>query len=169
MIDIINKSKVPNDKILEFLKVFDEILDMFCKEWNIEKPFIKFLPSWPIYEKIKVTLIDSKEERAFHGCRKDPYAFILVDNNFSRLLSHEIFELLINPDMKQHFELDGIIYQKEVCDPVFENTIHLSGIEFSDWVLPSWFEKESKGPYNHLNTLLKPFEIDKGGYIEKVS
>lgn len=42
-------------------------------------------------------------------------------------------------------------------------------VGLSDWVLPSWFDpQETKGPFNYLKTLKKPFQIDDGGYVIKL-
>jgi hypothetical protein len=39
----------------------------------------------------------------------------------------------------------------------------------SDWVLPAWFDpQETKGPFNNLRTLKKPFQLDDGGYAIKL-
>jgi hypothetical protein len=42
-------------------------------------------------------------------------------------------------------------------------------VGLSDWVLPSWFDPQEKnGPFNHLKTLKKPFQVDDGGYAIKL-
>jgi hypothetical protein len=169
IIDIINKTKIPDEELQNFTDIFNEKLEDFCNDWKIEKPLIKYVPKiWPSFEKIKVTLNETQTENAFHGCKNNiPYGNVcIINQDFSRLLSHEIFEILINPYMKEYFEFEGKRYKKEVCDPVTLNTFEISGIKISDWVLPSWYNLDSKGPYNHLNTLKNPFQIDNGGYID---
>jgi hypothetical protein len=38
----------------------------------------------------------------------------------------------------------------------------------SDWILPSWQDvQNTKGPFNHLNTLTAPFQI-KNGYSMQI-
>lgn len=168
IIDIINKTNILDEEIEKFVDVFNKILEEFCNDWKIEKPIIKYVPKiWQSFEKIKITINEKKEEKGYHGCKKNiPYGMIFINKEFSVLLSHEIFEILINPYMKEYFEFENKKYKKEVCDPVILNTFEISGIKISDWLLPSWYDKESKGPYNHLNTLKKPFQIDNGGYID---
>jgi hypothetical protein len=44
-----------------------------------------------------------------------------------------------------------------------------TNVALSDWVLPTWFDpQETKGPFNYLKTLKKPFQIDDGGYVIKL-
>lgn len=170
-IDIINKTNFQEEEFNIFVKNFDIILDIFCKDWDIEKPIINYVPKiWPSFQEIKITVFESNNESAFHGIRKNiPYGMVYSKQDFSKQLSHEIFEILINPHMKKTFEYKNEIFKKEVCDPVTQNTVYVNKSKMSDWVLPSWFELESKGPYNHLNTLKGPFQADLGGYVEKMT
>ena len=112
---------------------------------------------------------------------------------FAEAVCHELFEMLIDPCCNTWSMLaDGTtLYAYEVCDPVQSNpltvqvqtgikktyTIHPSipitkntplydSVGLSDWVLPKWFDPQSKiGPYNHNNTLKAPLTIDKYGYV----
>jgi hypothetical protein len=50
-----------------------------------------------------------------------------------------------------------------------KTTITNINVGLSDWVLPTWFDpQETKGPFNYLKTLKKPFQIDNGGYAIKL-
>jgi hypothetical protein len=169
IIDIINRSNIEDNDIQNCLQNFDEVLDIFCQDWKVEKPTLHYVPKiWPSFEEIKLTIFSSDVERGFHGTKKGiPYGSIYVKKEYSKILTHEIFEIIINPYMKLTFQYNGEIYNKEVCDPVSKNIVYKNNLKFSDWLLPSWFKLESKGPYNHLDTLKKPFEVDNGGYIQK--
>ena len=103
-----------------------------------------------------------------------PFANIFCDpkrNNLSILLTHELFELLINPKMQETFKFQNQIYLKEVCDPVSTNFFLYDNFKITDWVLPIWFDETNnllnETKINHLNTLQKTFELSEGGYMEK--
>ena len=39
-------------------------------------------------------------------------------------------------------------------------------IYMSDFIFPAWSNSQAKsGPYNYLNTLVRPFQVAKGGYV----
>lgn len=116
---------------------------------------------------------------------------------FAEAVCHELFEMLINPCCNTWSMLaDGTtLYAYEVCDPVQSNPVTVqvqTGIKktyiinrsikitrnvpiynlvgLSDWVLPNWFNPQSKmGPYNHNNTLKAPLTIDKNGYAIRLT
>ena len=79
------------------------------------------------------------------------------------------------------------MYAYEVCDAVESNALTVqvktgsakkgrffaatvtpiyTKVGLSDWVLPNWFDPQSKiRPFNHNNTLTAPLTLDKYGYI----
>jgi hypothetical protein len=64
----------------------------------------------------------------------------------------------------------GYLVPAEVCDPVEGNLVRVQvgsvTIGLSDYILPVWSDPQAtKGPYNYLNTLTKPFQVAKGGYV----
>jgi len=104
-------------------------------------------------------------------------------------VAHEVFELLWDPTSNGWWDSgDGrTFFSSYVCDPVESNTVVVtvppvkttttSGgkvvvtvapaqqVGVCDWVLPAWSDpKDQRGPYNHNNTLKKPFTLDKNGY-----
>jgi hypothetical protein len=92
-------------------------------------------------------------------------------------VSHEIFELIAdtNSNIWWNSTSGASLYAGEVCDPVDSNFVNVSVLKFdstyeevslSDWILPAWTDPRAKiGPFNHNNTLTKPFTVDKGGYV----
>jgi hypothetical protein len=99
----------------------------------------------------------------FHTFMNQPFGRAYMStsdlNMNSRIISHEIFEMIVNPKLKF---LNGL--EMEVCDPVLPNSFEVDGIQISDWVYPSWFLKTDP-PYNKMETLKMP-ELVKGGYIK---
>jgi hypothetical protein len=109
---------------------------------------------------------------------------------FASCVAHEVFELLWDPACNGWWDSgDGRTFLSSyVCDPVNKNTVVVTvppvktttttsagnvvvtvapaqQVGVSDWVLPAWADpKDLRGPYNHNNTLTKPFTLDKHGY-----
>jgi len=83
-------------------------------------------------------------------------------------LSHEVVELIGNrwvnavaegPDARRRM----IFY--ELCDPVEGDIYKIHGVEVSNFILPSWFDKNSPGPWDYLEKLETPFSMTPGGYL----
>jgi hypothetical protein len=89
----------------------------------------------------------------------------------AQAFSHEIFEMIGNFNVNVWWQLNsGYLVPGEVCDPVEGNLIKVRVgsviVGLSDYVLPSWSDpQETKGPFNYLNTLTKPFQLARGGYV----
>lgn len=175
-----NKSKLLDDAhgflVTESIKT---LLPTFCSDWNVKVPELSYLTRTRMEffhapQAVFVTITDMKQtgsHPAFHSIlSRKPYGTIfaksIVEMNtpeitISKFICHEIFEILVNPTLERNI----FGFEAEVCDPVQLNTVMVNGIQLSDWVLPSWFQPNSKRPYNHTDTLLQPRTIDKGGYI----
>jgi len=107
----------------------------------------------------------------------------------SQCVSHQIFELIIDPFSNMWLDSgdDKLLYAKEVCDPVEGNIVAVTvsqpaskvpvfprlkknqevfhTVSLCDWILPAWTDRDNiEGPYNHTETLARPFSIDKFGY-----
>jgi len=86
---------------------------------------------------------------------------------WSRVLSHEICESLVNPNgdrMSTDVGADGAPWLIEVCDPV---QLHAdcrfgNGVELSDFVFPSYFRQDGQLPFNWSknNRLTAPFAVN---------
>jgi hypothetical protein len=79
-----------------------------------------------------------------------PSAVVTTGQAFSELFSHEILETLADP-----YGTRGINGRlTEVCDPV-ENSFgyQLAGVTVADFVLPSWYQAGSAGPWDRLGLL----------------
>ncbi|HZU89655.1 MAG TPA: hypothetical protein VE993_10410 [Stellaceae bacterium] len=90
--------------------------------------------------------------------------------------SHELLEMLADPEINlsvfvQDDETTGKLYAYEVCDPVEEATYLIDGIQVSDFVLPSYFERGTVGatpaaPFDFLKRLVRPLPaLLPGGYL----
>lgn len=93
----------------------------------------------------------------------------LKDGAFSvsQAASHEFVEMCCNPATNRTADRgDGVEQFVEVADPVeggFYNAEN--GFALSDFVLEDYFDPlATKGPFNRLETLSKPFQVDHEGY-----
>ena len=84
---------------------------------------------------------------------------------------HEIMEMIHNPNANSWWQQpNGTLVPSEMCDPVQSNVIPVrvgsTLIHMSDFILPAWSDMQAKsGPYNYLNTLVRPFQVARGGYV----
>lgn len=96
---------------------------------------------WPVY------LVDGlgRGESGYHDFSTHPYAYVSMSDSLS--MSHEIFEMLVDP------QANGI----EVCDPVSNaeavstarmSTGAFTQVVISDYVTPAWFRPHASGPFD---------------------
>ncbi|MDE2588783.1 MAG: hypothetical protein KGL95_03870, partial [Patescibacteria group bacterium] len=94
-------------------------------------------------------------------------------------LFHEIVEALVDPTCNAWWQSsDGTMYAAEVADPVESNivSITLTGgtvVGLSDFIFPAWRDclapnRTGHVRYNYMDTLSRPFQLDKGGYVVKI-
>lgn len=100
-----------------------------------------------------------------------PNRILDAGESISHVLSHEILEAFINPDINLWAEgRPGEMWAYEICDPVHADgyPIDVSGHEVlvANFVHPSWFDlQRSPGaPLDHLRLLRRPFQIRPRGY-----
>jgi len=125
------------------------------------------------------------------------YTTIPKTPTLSRTVCHEVFELLTDPNCNSWWDIGDKqnLVARETCDPVQRNLVNVvveifpatttfnpitrktvttpaitANVTLSDWILPAWANPQNTvGPFNHNNTLKKPFEIDSGGYLITLS
>jgi hypothetical protein len=89
----------------------------------------------------------------------------------AQAFSHEIFEMIANMNVNVWWQLStGYLVPGEVSDPVEGNIVRVQVgsvvVGLSDYILPAWADPQAtNGPFNYLNTLTKPFQLAKGGYV----
>ena len=174
---ILNKtSSYNNTQISELVSKIQNShsLKQFCQDWSLELPTLKYLRiGWPLPSgKPFINIFDNHPNKQSYHTLIDniPFANIFCNpkiNNLSLLFTHELFELLVNPQMKETFTFENQIYLKEVSDPVSDNYFVEDNLKISDWVLPTWFQINFYGHTNHLNSFKKSFELSSNGYMQK--
>lgn len=94
---------------------------------------------------------------------------------WSSSASHELLELLADPDMNTTVVAWGKrgshLYAYEVCDPVQDDRsgYEIGGVLVSDFVLPSWFEafhRRGSVAFDHVGHCDRPLQVLPGGYAQ---
>lgn len=73
----------------------------------------------------------------------------------SRVLSHEIIELLVDPNLVRMIELEDGQYQVEVCDPFSSpaNSYSIDNVLVSGWATPAYYHFNSDTRYGFRGAL----------------
>jgi hypothetical protein len=147
-------------------------------------PCASFGPGgWRVYLKIG---------RVAHGAHYwygEPYALVWTGGgtveSWSRDFSHEILEMLVDPETNRSVYHDGVGEIVEVADPVEWDGYRLRGVFVSDFVLPAWFAgattgeptcvatscsypgpelaaADAGGPYDEMRVLAGPWQDGQG-------
>lgn len=92
--------------------------------------------------------------------------------SWSATLSHELLEMLADPDIATVVEYAGskktIFFAKEICDPCQADRYgyKINGILVSDFVYPGWFHRyRNYKTFDFAGHIKKPQQILEGGYI----
>jgi hypothetical protein len=157
----------------------------FAKVWNVTadlhfvgKPENAHRNAW------QLVLLDEEDDGAYgyHQLTRDgmPLGKVLMRlamtsvTSWSSTASHELLELLVNPDTTLgsfvwNKDEGGRVYSLEVCDPCQDDPFcyRLDGTFVSDFVYPAWFEtwrEPGSARFDHRKLIDRPFQIAKGGY-----
>jgi hypothetical protein len=190
-----NSTSVSDTDGSTMVEALNMLLPTFCKDWFISDVSAVYIPRGAtalptdIYYMYLMDNTDVPNAVAYHdftACL--PYGKVfaktVLDNNgvmmyeptlkkptVAQALSHEVFELLVDPLCNAWWMNNntGILYASEVCDPVQSNIILINlpndvKVGLSDWIMPAWNNiQNTTGPFNRMNTLTAPFQI-KNGY-----
>ncbi len=143
-------------------------------------PCVTFGPgAWHVYLKI------GAQPRGVHLWYGAPYALVWTGGgtveSWSRDFSHEILEMLVDPETNRSVFDDGVGRIVEVADPVEWHGYRLDGVYVSDFVLPAWFagattgeptcvgsscsfpgpplaSADAAGPYDQMHLLTSPWQ-----------
>lgn len=92
----------------------------------------------------------------------------ILDNGETIALaaSHELVEMLVDPQCNKSIDYQGNTLALEAADPVEETIFMVDGYVMSDFVYPAYFDTTtSMGiQLDQCNSVLKPFDLARGGY-----
>ncbi len=85
-------------------------------------------------------------------------------------ISHELLEMLGDPDINLSAQVGDRIYAYEVCDPCEADAVgyKIGSVLVSDFVTPEWFQPVAhpSGPYDFRKKIKKPLTLLAGGYLQ---
>jgi len=107
-------------------------------------PCVTFGPGgWRLYLKV------GGQPHGVHLWYGQPFALVWTGGgtvkSWSRDFSHEILEMLVDPETNRSVYHDGVGRIVEVADPVEWDGYRLDGVFVSDFVLPAWFAGATTG------------------------
>ncbi len=118
-----------------------------------------------------------------------PFALVHLDDNWSLAASHELLEMVLDPNgdltvsglsiadryadggtaapIANYEEQRTVDYLVEPCDPVESSTYAINGVTVSDFVTPSFYDDFNAAgrQYSFLGSVTEPFQLLAGGYI----
>ena len=135
-------------------------------------------------------------DHGFHTTEKGtPIALVEATPGWSRAASHELLEMLCDPQGKRKVIGDSladihpqnvaagnakfvpqgqVAYLLEICDPCQDQPYTLNGLEVSDFVLPRYYARQTSpdgsdtstcGCYSFAGNVKAPFDLCDGGYV----
>lgn len=107
-----------------------------------------------------------------------PRAWALSDPDWTVIVTHELWEMLADPWIQNDGNAGRFIkvgpdyYLVEVADPVEADEFAYtragadgSPVAISDFVTPAWYVRKSRGPYDFIGAVSRPFELLVDGYV----
>lgn len=115
----------------------------------------------------------------YHTARGSPYAVVGTQAglNWQVVFSHELFEMLVDPYVDLWISTyycnpfagcyPTAFYNYEVCDPVpsFGYGYWEQGVRISDFVLPSWFNRQGSQKLDFMGFLHHALKVAPHGYL----
>lgn len=111
--------------------------------------------------------------KSVNGYRVFSFVFakqcIKFNTPIEQTVSHELAEIIFNPSVNLWvMGPNGVLYIREVADPVENEWFDVDGFKMSNFVHPAWFEKYrliEHTKFDEMGSLSVPFTLTKGGYI----
>lgn len=154
-----------------------QIIRDFSSHWNVTATMTAFSDEKLIpkdyFKFYIVDTIDVNGALGYHSNDRNgnPYSVILSTPDWSKTVSHEALEMIIDPQGNNLILtiLDGknIHILKEVCDPPENFSYKIDGVVVSDFVFPSYFDSSINKYRSQTFTgvLQLPLNIAYGGYF----
>jgi hypothetical protein len=179
-----NNSSLPNAEITDALPVYQEALDQdFAPVWR-EAQGSRLIFGQPPAGAWRINIVDETDCffcAGYHNVQEGvPYAVVSDDEDWQITFTHELWELLVNPNVDRSATVKGKLrnrkrvvrkYALETADPVEGDQFayvrpSASGqpVHISDFVTPSWFRRGSKGPWDFEAKTKRALQILEDGY-----
>jgi hypothetical protein len=174
-----NTSSLPGSEIVDALPAFQRALDDdFAPVWPEARGSKLFVGAAPpgAWEIRIVDVADCFSCSGYHDVADGtPYAVVSAHDNWYVTLSHELWEMLVNPYGDRvaivHPKQKAQVYALETADPVEGDRFtyirpSASGrpIRISDFVTPAWFRRQAPGPWDFVHATKQPLQLLDDGY-----
>ena len=189
LIVVINESDVAtNRQVARMVSAIQKQVNLhFRPAWGLQARLV--FNREPEERAMKVIIRDRATEEdagflGYHFVEGLPVTYVFAKDDiyangeFSSTLSHEVLEMLADPDVNlyaQGFYRDKAGHRRaafmpyEVCDPVEAVTYSIDRVPVSDFVLPEWFEPEHEDgdmKMDFKGAIHGPFMLAPGGYMD---
>ncbi|HXU08061.1 MAG TPA: hypothetical protein VN743_03620 [Blastocatellia bacterium] len=188
LITVINQSDIAKNREVERMvkAVQRQVTEHFRPAWGLQAKLV-FNEEPPLAMKVVIKDKAEAEDEGYFGYHFVdglPVTYIFAQDDikehgeFSSTLSHEVLEMLADPDvnlfaMGCYRDRAGrrrpAFIPYEVCDPVEASKYKIDGVTVSNFVFPEWFEPEHEDgvmKMDYLGLLDGPFKIAPGGYLD---
>jgi hypothetical protein len=155
-----------------------QVLRDFGPLWDVQATVDAFARLEDVPEGYwRAIVADELDERTlgFHRDRAhQPYAMILFREDWPRIASHEILEMLADPSGDRVVAGDSpdpdqgrVEFLMEVCDPCSDSTYAVNGIALSDFCTQHYYEPIAAPGvrYSFTGSLPGPYAVLPGGYL----
>lgn len=164
-----NESAWPNEKVIAMLPGLNgQLQGEFKQNWVIDARISFEDPPNASYR--TVILLDNfsrfpqawHKSLGFHTTGTLAYVDIeecKVDDVVSLVTSHEILEMLVNPNVAPN--------GYEICDPIHREVYAYrnNGVMVSDFAYPAFYNPGAPAPYDHTGNLVKPLTPAPGSVL----
>jgi hypothetical protein len=130
---------------------------------------------------VEVQLIDKPTQDGalgYHDRKPDgtPIIYVFVGlakqlgENWTSVASHEVLEVMGDPDLNLTVEMNDGFWDHEVCDRVEQDSYVVDGVELSNFNTPACFAPPAKlddVKFDHLGLSKKPNDVRPGGYAQR--
>lgn len=142
-ITVINQARVPARALAKVERAVSAQSMQVRAAWGT--PCVRFAAGgWKLY--LKGGGGEPHGEHDFYG---QPYALVWTSGStaeaWSRDLSHEVIEMIEDPNLDVRYLHSGSTWQREIADPVNGLGYRLDGVYVSDFVTPEWYAGASTG------------------------
>ncbi len=156
-----------------------QLTDDFGPAWQIDATIHSFASDEDVPDdcwRVTVTWDVPKGDGVHQDDAGTPVAFVEWVDDWSAVVSHEVMEMLADPDGSRLISApsikagQGVVsYLVEVSDPCEAAQFHyeIDGLKVSDFCLPAYYDAASTpgGTYSHRGNLLAPHDVRPGGYL----
>ena len=170
---------ISDEELADKLFAFQFAADQFSKYWHMKVRLTldQQKGEWPIF------LVDREGPCSVLGCvvgfhdvdrYSNPYGIIyaaqmLPGFKWEEVLTHELFEMMVNPIVTRTTKIMHRDWLMEISDPVVGLEYYIpstSGamVPIANFVTPAWYSKKGKWPYDLMGKLHKPLTLTRHGY-----